>query len=146
MNGHEQRRLVEVAVEPLVVQRALRECLAQLQRQLGQVEAALVRVLPVGDVAGRKAALQVRGRRGMHIFQLEGHVDRERQLRAVLLDVAADDEHRRRLAEAHLHFFLRRRQNTQIAAFSVRVLRRNLQSNGWNKEPPPSRAIWSGRS
>lgn len=57
MNGHEQRRLVEVAVEPLVVQRALRECLAQLQRQLGQVEAALVRVLPVGDVAGREAAL-----------------------------------------------------------------------------------------
>ena len=106
MNAQEERGLVEVAVQPLVAESALRILAAKLASKLRQVETALVEVLPVADVARREALLGVREGGEAHIVQLEGHVDGERQAGAVLLDVAADEEDGGWLAEAELRFLL----------------------------------------
>lgn len=106
MNAQEERGLVEVAVQPLVAERALRITAVKLARKLCQVETALVEVLPVADVARREAILGVREGGEAHIVQLESHVDGEGQAGAVLLDVAADEEDGGGLAEAELRFLL----------------------------------------
>lgn len=106
MNAHEEHGLVEVAVQPLVAEIALRILTAKLARKLCQVETALVEVLPVADVARREAILGVREGGEAHIVQLEGHVDGEGQAGAVLLDVAADEEDGGGLAKAELRFLL----------------------------------------
>ena len=106
MNAHEEHGLVEVAVQPLVVEGALGVRAAKLASKLRQIQAALVEVLPVADVARREAILGVREGGEAHIVQLEGHVDGEGQAGAVLLDVAADEEDGGWLAEAELRFLL----------------------------------------
>ena len=106
MNAHKERGLVEVVVQPLVAKIALRILTTKLARKLCQVETAFVEVLPVADVTRREALLGVREGGEAHIVQLEGHVDGEGQTRAVLLDVAADEEDGGGLAEAELRFLL----------------------------------------
>ena len=106
MNAQEERGLVEVTVQPLVAERALRITAVKLARKLCQIQTALVEVLPVADVARREALLGVREGGEAHIVQLEGHVDGERQAGAILLDVAADEEDGGGLAEAELRFLL----------------------------------------
>ena len=106
MNAQEERGLVEVAVQPLVAERALRIPAVKLACKLCQVQTALVEVLPVADVARREAILGVREGGEAHIVQLESHVDGEGQASAILLDVAADEEDGGGLAEAELRFLL----------------------------------------
>lgn len=106
MNAQEERGLVEVAVQPLVAERALRILTTKLARKLRQIETALVEVLPVADVTRREALLGVREGGEAHIVQLEGHVNGEGQAGAILLDVAADEEDGGGLAEAELRFLL----------------------------------------
>lgn len=106
MNAQEERGLVEVAVQPLVAESALRIPAVKLARKLCQIQTALVEVLPVADVARREALLGVREGGEAHIVQLEGHVDGEGQASAILLDVAADEEDGGGLAEAELRFLL----------------------------------------
>ena len=51
MNAQEESGLVKVAVQPLVVESALRIPAVKLAGKLREVETALVEVLPVADVA-----------------------------------------------------------------------------------------------
>lgn len=50
MNAQKERGLVEVAVQPLVAESALRIPAVKLARKLCQIQTALVEVLPVADV------------------------------------------------------------------------------------------------
>lgn len=139
MNAQEERGLVEVAVQPLVAEIALRILAAKLARKLCQIQTAFVEVLPVADVTRREALLGVREGGEAHIVQLEGHIDGEGQARAVLLDVAADEEDGGGLAEAELCFLLCRGENAAVHALLGDVLGGDLGCEWRMKEIRPSR-------